>query len=54
MRIDSFLGSDEGKELTKTTTRSGSSSDGDGESNFTERKQRRISRFREELGAGDE
>lgn len=54
IRIDSFLDTDERKELAKTPTRSASSSDGEGESNFTERKQRRLSRFREELGVGEE
>jgi len=54
IRIDSFLDTHEAKELAKTTTRSGSSSEGEGDGNFAERKQRRLSRFREELGAGGE
>ncbi|KAI8939623.1 hypothetical protein NX059_003384 [Plenodomus lindquistii] len=49
IRMDSFTEGDD-KELAKP--RSGSSSDGEG--SFAERKQRRISRFREELGVGDE
>ncbi|KAH9862063.1 hypothetical protein IAQ61_010265 [Plenodomus lingam] len=51
LRMDSFL---DGEEKQVTKVRSESSSEGEGEGNFAERKQRRISRFREELGAGHE
>lgn len=53
LRVDSFI---EGEEKGLKKARSGSSSEaeGEGEGSFAERKQRRISRFREELGAGDE
>ncbi|KAF2849354.1 hypothetical protein T440DRAFT_399495 [Plenodomus tracheiphilus IPT5] len=51
LRMDSF---NDGEEKDLAKARTGSSSDGEGEGSFAERKQRRISRFREELGAGDE
>lgn len=53
MRMDSFMDGEKDSSAASEGKRAGSGSSA-GEGEFAERKQRRMSRFREELDAGDD